>query len=132
MISSKNNGAVFNLKFHMVWCPKYRLKVLTGEVEERLKHLLFEKAKQIKLNIESIEVMPDHVHLFISSNNTYLSPAKIAAQLKGYTSHELRKEFKHLTSRMPTLWSRSYYIGSIGQISESTVKKYIENQKTRS
>lgn len=127
----KNNVATFNLKFHLVWCPKYRLKVLTDQVEKRLKQLLFEKAKEINIDIESIEIMPDHVHLFLSSNNTLLSPGKIASQFKGYTSNVLRKEFKHLKTKMPTLWSRSFYIGSIGHISESVVKKYIENQKTR-
>ena len=131
MVTAKNNGSVFNLKFHLVWCPKYRLKVLIGEVEQRLKELLNKKAKELNIVIEKMEVMPDHTHLFLSCNNTNISPNKIAAQLKGYTSHELRKEFKHLTTRMPTLWSRSYYIGSIGNISEATIIKYIENQKKR-
>ena len=130
-MTTQNSGAVFKLKFHLVWCPKYRLKVLIDKVEVRLKQLIEEKASEINLDIESLEIMPDHVHLFISSNNTLLSPAKIAAQFKGYTSNVLRKEFKHLTTKMPTLWSRSYYIGSVGHISESAVKKYIENQKKR-
>jgi len=130
-MTTQNSGAVFKLKFHLVWCPKYRLKVLIDKVEVRLKQLIKEKAREINLDIESLEIMPDHVHLFISSNNTLLSPAKIAAQFKGYTSNVLRKEFKHLTTKMPTLWSRSYYIGSVGHISESAVKKYIENQKKR-
>ncbi len=128
---NKNFGAVFNLKFHLVWCPKYRLNILVGDVEKRLKELLNDKAKAINVVIETMEIMPDHVHLFFSCNNTNISPNKIAAQFKGYTSHELRKEFKHLTTRMPTLWSKSYYIGSIGHISEATVIKYIENQKKR-
>ena len=131
MITAKNNGSVFNIKFHLVWCPKYRLRVLNGAVEKRLKELLNKKAAEINIVIEKMEVMPDHVHLFLSCSNTNLSPNKIAAQFKGYTSHELRKEFKHLTTRMPCLWSRSYYIGSIGHISEATVIKYIENQKKR-
>jgi len=131
MIISKNTSAVFNIKFHLVWCSKYRLKVLTGDVENRLMELLHEKAKLLDIEIETHEVMPDHVHLFLTCNNTNLSPNKIAAQLKGYTSYQLRKEFKQLTTRMPCLWSRSYYIGTIGHISEETVKHYIKNQKKR-
>lgn len=130
-MKNTQQGAVSILKFHLVWCPKYRLKVLMGEVENRLRYLLEEKANELNIKIECLEIMPDHVHLFVSSHNTLLSPGKIAAQFKGYTSKVLRREFKHLTTRMPTLWSRSYYIGTIGHISESVVKKYIENQKTR-
>lgn len=127
---SKHSSCVFNLKYHLVWCPKYRLKVLVGDVEKRLSILLYEKANEINATIHSMEIMPDHVHLFVESNPNF-SPSKIAAQFKGYTSNILRKEFKHLRSKMPTLWSRSYYIGSIGHISEDTIKKYIENQKKR-
>lgn len=128
---NKNTSAAFSIKFHLIWCPKYRLNVLIGQVEKRLKELLNKKAKQLNIIIETMDIMPDHCHLFISCNRTDLSPNKIAAQFKGFTSHQLRKEFKHLTTRMPTLWSRSYYIGTIGHISEATVKKYIEEQKTR-
>ena len=128
---AKNQGSVFNIKFHLVFCPKYRLKLLIGNVEKRLRQLLYQKAKELKIEIEAIEIMPDHVHLFISCNRTDLSPNKIAAQFKGFTSRILRQEFKHLTTRTPSLWSRSYYIGTIGQVSESTVKKYIEEQKKR-
>jgi len=125
-----NSSCAFNLKYHLVWCPKYRLNVLVGDVESRLKELLYEKAEEINATIHDLEIMPDHVHLFVESNPNF-APCKIAAQFKGYTSNILRKEFKHLRSRMPTLWSRSYYIGSIGHISETTIKKYIQNQKTR-
>lgn len=119
------------LKYHVVWCPKYRLKVLTGEIETRIKELLRLKSSSIGVSIESMEVMPDHVHLFVSCPDSRMSPAKIVHQLKGFTSHELRKEFKVLRSRMPTLWSRSFYVGTVGHIPEETVRKYIESQKNR-
>lgn len=119
------------LKYHIVWCPKYRLKVLTGEVDTRIRELLIRKASSIGVTIETMEIMPDHVHLFVSTDNSTMSPAKIAHQLKGFTSHELRKEFKVLRSRMPTLWSRSFYVGTVGHISEEVVRKYIESQKGR-
>lgn len=121
-------GCVFNIKYHLVWCPKYRRKVLTGDTAERLKVLLNQKAEQIGIVIEQMEIMPDHVHLFISSDPC--EPIQhIVNQLKGYTSHTLRLEFKELTTKLPTLWSRSYYVGTIGHISEDTVRKYIEAQK---
>jgi putative transposase len=126
----KNAGAVFNLSYHIVWCPKYRRKVLLGEVETRLKHVLLATAAQYGVLIETMEVMPDHVHLFVSSDPTRCV-AEIVNRLKGASSRILRQEFPHLVSRLPTLWSRSYYAGTVGHVSEATVKKYIENQKGR-
>ena len=124
-------SCVFTLKYHLVWCPKYRSNVLTSEVRERLKDLLYEKAEAINVSIEALEIMPDHVHLFVSADPTE-APQRLANQFKGYSSRILRKEFAHLRSRMPTLWSRSYYIGSVGHVSADAVKKYIAEQKRRS
>lgn len=123
-----SSSAVYNLGYHMIWCPKYRRKVLTGNIETRLKELLTEKAKELSVEIETIEVMPDHVHLFVKAKPVD-APHFIIGQLKGYTSFVLRNEFPELKSRLPTLWTRSYYVESAGHISESTVKKYIEDQK---
>ena len=119
---------VFNLNYHIIWCPKYRRKVLTGEVETRLKELLYEKAERMGATIKTLEIMPDHVHVFISAKPIH-SPHQIAGQLKGYTSRVLRQEFAKLKSRLPTLWTRSYFAESVGHISEDTIRKYIENQK---
>jgi putative transposase len=124
-----NAGSVFSLKYHLVWCPKYRKRILTNALEKRLRELLYRKAKEIKATIHALEIMPDHVHMFVESDPT-TAPARLAAQFKGYTSHQLREEFPWLKSYLPCLWSRSYYIGSIGAVSETTVKRYIENQKT--
>ena len=123
-------GATYSLKYHLVWCPKYRLKVLVGQVEKRLRQLLYQKAEELEAEIHALEIMSDHVHIFVESDPR-LAPAHIAAQFKGFTSHELREEFPWLKSRMPTLWSRSYYVGSIGTVSEATVRRYIAHQKTR-
>lgn len=123
-----SNTTIFNIAYHIIWCPKYRRKVLVNEVEDRLKTLLVEKAKEIGCEISIQEVMPDHVHIFIKTKPT-LAPHYIVQQLKGYTSRILRKEFPKLKSRIPTLWTRSYYCESIGHISEETVKKYINDQK---
>lgn len=123
-----SHHTVYNLGYHLLWCPKYRRKVLTGKVEKKLKSLLFEKAIEIDVHIEKMEVMPDHVHLFVKAKPTQ-APHWIVGQLKGYTSRILRKEIPAIKSRLPTLWTRSYYAESVGHISQETIEKYIEDQK---
>ena len=125
---AKNAGAVFTLKFHLVWCPKYRRPVLVGPVEKRLVALLREIAGELEATIHALEVMPDHVHLFLESDPTR-SVAELVNRFKGRTSHDLRAEFPSLRSRLPTLWSRSYYAGSCGAVTEASVRRYIEGQK---
>jgi len=125
-----SNKTVYNIGYHLIWCSKYRRKVLTDDVEKRLKDLIFEKAKSLDLKIEKMEVMPDHIHCFIKASPVD-SPHFIVQQLKGYTSRILRKEFKSLRTRIPTLWTRSYFCESVGHISEDTIKKYIEEQKNK-
>lgn len=124
-------GAVYNLHFHLVWCPKYRKKVLVNTVETRLKELLHEKAAALEIEIEGMDVMPDHVHLFVATHPNH-APHFLANQFKGFTSRVLRQEFAHLRSQLPTLWSRSYFIGSAGTVTAATIRRYIEQQKTRS
>lgn len=125
---AKNAGAIFSLKVHLVWCPKYRRKVLVNGVDERLKTLLMEKSQERGFVIHAMEVMPDHVHLFLEHGPTY-GVAEIVNRLKGYTSRILRSEFPCLRSRIPTLWSRSYFAGSVGSVTATAVQKYIEDQK---
>jgi putative transposase len=125
---AKNAGAVFSLKYHLVWCPKYRRAVLVKPVDSRLKTLLQQKANELGLTIHEMEVMPGHVHLFVEGAPT-ICVAEIVNGLKGFTSHTLREEFPFLKSRLPTMWSRSYYAGSVGSVSEAVVRKYIEAQK---
>ncbi len=122
--------AVYNIGYHLIWCPKYRRKVLVGAIEADLRILLLEKATEIDIEIVSMEIMPDHVHLFVKTKPT-ASPHWIVQQLKGYTSHELRERHIILRKKLPTLWTRSYYCESVGHISEETVKKYIEEQKNK-
>ena len=123
-----NAGAVFSLKYHLVWCPKYRRKVLVSPVDDRLKELLVETAEEHGMTVHSMEVMPDHVHLFVEADPT-LSVAEIVNRFKGRSSRILRQEFASLRTRLPTLWSRSYYAGSVGAVSEGVVRRYIEAQK---
>lgn len=119
--------AVHSLRYHIVFCPKYRRKVL-GPLEGELKELFTEKAAQLGLQIIAMEVMPDHVHIFIEGKPSY-EPQYIVNQLKGYTSRILRSRHQWLRSRLPTLWTRSYYIGSAGSVSAASIQKYIESQK---
>ena len=123
-----SKSTVYNLAYHLIWCTKYRRPVLVGEIEKRLRDLLELKAKEIDVNIEEMEIMPDHVHLFVKAEPV-ASPHWIVQQFKGYTSNVLRREFPELKSRIPSLWTRSYYVESIGHISEETIRKYIEDQK---
>lgn len=123
-----NIACVYNVSYHLIWCSKYRRKVLLGDVELRLKQLLEERSSENGWSLEKMEVMPDHVHVFIKATPSD-SPAHIVSQLKGYTSFKLRDEFPHLKKRIPTLWTRSYYVETIGYISESTIIRYIEDQK---
>lgn len=121
-------GSVSTLTYHFVWCPKYRRKVLVGRVEHALRSLIVAKAAELYCEIVALEVMPDHVHLFLKAPPTH-APQHIANQIKGYTSHELREKFPALKSRLPSMWSRSYYVGSAGTVSAATIQKYIEQQK---
>ena len=127
----KHAGSVYNLNLHFVWCPKYRKPVLTGVVEARLKELLHEKAAALTVEIKGLDSMPDHVHLFVACDPTH-APQFLANQCKGYTSRVLRQEFAHLRSQLPSLWSRSYYVGAAGTVTDATIRRYIEQQKTRS
>jgi len=122
------NTCVYNLAYHLIWCPKFRRPVLVDEIKTELKKLLNQRAKQLDAEIEVLNIMPDHVHIFVKTPPT-ASPHWVVQQLKGYTSHELRGKFPKLKSRLPTLWTRSYYCESVGHISEEAIKKYIEDQK---
>jgi putative transposase len=125
---AKNADAVFSLKYHIVWCPKYRRPVLIGEIEQRLRALLDEKTTELDMTIHALEIMPDHVHILVESDPT-LCVAEIVNRLKGFTSRVLRQEFPSLRTRLPTLWSRSYFASSIGHVSAATIERYIAEQK---
>lgn len=123
-----NKNVVYSCKYHVVWCPKYRRKVLTGEIEARLKELILETANGINADVIEMEVMPDHVHLLIEVDPQY-GINKAVRHIKGVTSHALRLEFPSLKSRLPTLWTNSYFVSTIGGAPLKAVKQYIENQK---
>ena len=125
---SASKTCVYNLGYHLIWCTKYRRKVLSPKIELRLKELIRKKAEEIEVKIEEMETMPDYIHIFVKSKPTY-SPHFIVQQFQGYSSRILREEFAELRSRLPSLWTRSYFCVSIGCISADTIIRYIENQK---
>ena len=123
-----NRNVVYSCKSDVVWCPKYRRKVLTGEIEARLKELIVETAKGTNADVIEMEVMPDHVHLLIEVDPQY-GINKAVRHIKGVSSHALRSEFPSLKSRLPTLWTNSYFVSTVGGAPLSAIKQYIENQK---
>ena len=123
-----NNNVIYSCKYHVVWCPKYRRKILTGAISDRLKALIIKKSVEIKVDIIEMEIMPDHVHLIIEVDPQF-GINKAVRSIKGYSSHILRKEFKTLTTRLPTLWTNSYFVSTVGGAPLEVIKQYVANQK---
>lgn len=123
-----NNNVVYSCKYHVVWCPKYRRSVLVNGVDKRLKRIILETAKEYRAEVIELEVMPDHVHLLIEVDPQY-GIHRMVRQLKGRSSRILRSEFPSLSTRLPTLWTNSYFVSTVGGSPLAVVKQYIENQK---
>ena len=123
-----NHNIVYSCKYHVVRCPKYRRRVLTNEVEERLKAILHEVAEERQAEIIELEVMPDHVHLLIEVDPQF-GIHRLIRLMKGRSSHHLRQEYPWLKSRLPTLWTNSYFVSTVGGAPLAVIKQYIENQK---
>ncbi|WP_427050970.1 IS200/IS605 family transposase [Paenibacillus sp. TC-CSREp1] len=126
----RTNTTVSLLNYHFVFCPRYRRKIfLKSEVEQRFKALVHEVCAELKMEIVAMECDKDHTYLFLHALPT-LSPADIMAKIKGFTSKKLREEFPHL-QHLPSLWTRSYFVSTAGHVSSETIKRYVEQQKTR-
>ena len=117
---------VYLLNYHLVWCPKRRRPVLVGAIKMRLEQILRNQAEKIGVEILALEIMPDHIHVFVSSAPKF-PVHKIVRQLKGLSSHILREEFPKLL-KLPSLWTHSYFVSSAGNVSSVAIKKYIEAQ----
>ena len=124
-----NNNVVYSCKYHVVWCPKYRRKVLVGDVETRLKELIKTACSEKQVDIIQMEVMPDHVHLILEVDPQF-GIHRAVKHIKGVSSFYLRSEFSHLTSKLPTLWTNSYFVSAVGGAPLEAIKKYVEDQKT--
>ena len=123
-----NNNVIYSCKYHVVWCPKYRRKVLIGAVETRLKEIIQDVCIEFKSEMIELEIMPDHVHLLVEVDPQF-GIHRLVKNIKGRTSRILRLEFKHLKSRLPTLWTNSYFVSTVGGAPLEIIKQYIESQK---
>ena len=121
-----NRTSVVMVNYHLVWCPKYRRQLLVDKIKKRLQETITEVAKDNGWQILALEIMPDHTHLFVSAD-VRTKPEIVVKRFKGRSSRYLRKEFPELL-KMPTLWTRSYFLSTAGNVSASTIKKYIEQQ----
>ena len=124
-----NRNVVYSCKYHVVWCPKYRRKVLVNGVDIRLKELITQICQEIQVEIIEMEIMPDHVHLLIEVDPQF-GIHKAIKLIKGRTSRILRTEFPYLRTKLPTLWTNSYFVSTVGGAPLSVIKQYVENQKT--
>ena len=129
----KNNHCIHEIAYHIIFCTKYRYKIIEGAIEIELKKILAEICEEYNWKLEKLETMPDHVHLFIRTDHM-IAPVEIVKTLKSISAVHLFSTFSKLKENKfwgSGLWSRSTYYGSVGSVSEETIKKYIENQKSK-
>ena len=123
-----NNNVVYRCAYHVVWCPKYRRPVIEGAVDERLKQIIREVCAERECNLIELETMPDHVHLLVECDPQY-GIHRLVKQIKGRSSRVLRQEFDSLRSRLPTLWTNSYFVATVGGAPLGIIKQYMANQR---
>lgn len=123
-----NNSVVWSCKYHVVFCPKYRRKVLVPPIDDRLKTIIREACAEADSKLIEMEVMPDHVHLLLECDPQF-GINRLVRSIKGRSSRILRLEFPPLKSRLPSLWTNSYFVASVGGAPLALIKQYIENQK---
>jgi putative transposase len=119
------NTSVTLINYHFIWIPRRRRKVLIGNVKTRLTELIYEKAKELDCEVISLAIEPDHVHLFLNCPPT-LAPMQIMHRIKGYSGYVLRQEFYNL-KKMPSMWTRAYFCSTAGNVSSTTIQKYIDS-----
>lgn len=124
------NTTVSLLNYHFVWCVRRRRNILEGGLDDRLKVLIHQALEAIDCEVIALETHYDHVHLFASAHPR-LAPYQVMHKVKGFTSHALRKEYPWLKEKLPSLWTRSYFVSTAGNVSGDTIKRYVEEQKTR-
>ena len=123
-----NNNITYSCKYHVIWCSKYRRKVLVEEVGQRLKELIVGVASELRVDIIEMEIMPDHVHLLLKVDPQF-GIHRAVKNIKGKTSRILRAEFISLRTRLPSLWTNSYFVATVGGSPLEVIKQYIESQK---
>lgn len=125
----RNETCVFLLNYHVVFCPKRRRKILTGAIRDRLMQIIWETAPDLECDVLALEVMPDHVHIFLSAAPQW-APNQLVGRIKDKSARLLRLEFPVL-QRMPSVWTRSFFITTAGNVSSETIARYIAEQNTR-
>ena len=123
-----NNNIVYSCRYHVVVGPKYRHPVLVDGVDERFRQIARQVADELSFEIIEMEVMPDHVHMLLEVD-PQLGIHRAVKRLKGRTSHDLREEFPWLRKRLPSLWTSSYFVSTVGGAPLAAVRRYIESQK---
>jgi len=126
----KNNNICYSCKYHIIWCPKYRRKVLNDTISIRLKEIIQDVINDKNAELIEIEITEDHVHILLECDPQY-GVHKLVKNIKGVSSRILRQEFPSLKSRLPTLWTNSYFVSTVGGAPLSIIKQYIENQKNK-
>lgn len=124
-----NKNIVYSCKYHIVWCPKYRRKVLVGNVEKRLKEIIQEVANEVNVEIIEMETDKDHIHILCEVDPQF-GVNRFIKLAKGRSAKILREEFPHLKTKLPTLWTNSYFISTVGGAPLEVIRQYIENQQT--
>lgn len=125
-----NADLVFQCGYHVVWCPKYRRGVIGGGMEERLKEIIAEVITEKGAWLIEMETMADQVHLLVEVDPQY-GVHKLVKAIKGRSSRLLREEFPWLKSRLPSLWTNSYFVATVGGAPLSVIERYVETQKDR-
>ncbi len=128
LIYKSNRNVYYSCKYHIVWCPKYRRKVLVEGVAQRLGQIIREVCRAHEAEVLSIEIMPDHVHLLVECD-PHFGIHRLVRLIKGRSSRFLRQEFPVLKRKLPTLWTNSYFVSTVGGAPLSVIQHYIENQK---
>jgi putative transposase len=128
MTTKRSNNVVYTCRYHVVFCPKYRRKVLVPPIDERLKTIFAEQIERWGQELIELEVMPDHVHLLVGCDPQF-GIHRLVKLLKGYSSHALREEFPALKRRLPSLWTNSYFVSTTGGVTLEALKRYVQNQK---
>jgi len=123
-----NNNVVYSSKYHVIWCPKYRRKVLVGDIAKRLEEIMRKTALKYRAEISALEIVPDHVHMLCEVDPQF-GIHRFVKNIKGVTSHVLRKEFVSLRKRLPSLWTNAYFVSTVGGAPLEVIKQYVENQK---
>lgn len=128
MSYKSNLNVVYSCKYHVVWCSKYRRKVLNPTIAARLKEIIQQVIEEKRAELIELEVMSEHVHL-LTEVDPQFGIHKLVKLIKGRTSRLLRQEFPELKRRLPTLWTNSYFVLTVGGAPLAIIKQYIENQK---